>query len=226
MLAPATFFVLPAGDCAGVSQNKKLGDLRSITSARLPRSSSLYVGNRSLDIDNSTLGHVNSSRTQGNSSLGYGNITSSSRLLNGTLDAREAAQCVTASPSPLMIPLLASCVVMHGLHVGPLQAWFVLSLKDTGSRYSALGIAYNIGAALLGGTTPLVATSISSSALGVTGAGCYVTLAALVSASTMMFSDRLMPLPGGPDPSLLPYGVAVVRPGLEMVVPARSSEKI
>ena len=122
----------------------------------------------------------------------------------------------------MFIPLLLLVVCLHGLHVGPLQAFYVLSLKDASNRYSALGVAYNLGAAMLGGTTPLIATSLAASHLGVLGAGVYVSLAALVTATTIVLSESVAPLLG-PTPALLPpstvrSGAALGGQGVELSI--------
>ena len=107
------------------------------------------------------------------------------------------------SASPIITAmLLAFTVGAHGVFTGPLQAWFVLSLRSVNSRYSALGLAYNTSVALLGGTVPLVATAISASDLGPGGMGAYLVAAALVSACTVAFSERFMPLEAGEPPLL------------------------
>ena len=84
-------------------------------------------------------------------------------------------------------------VACHGVHVGPLQAWYVLSLRSTSCRYSALGFAYNLGAAVLGGTTPLIATSLSTS-FGPLGAGAFFAAAAALAAATIALSERCAPI--------------------------------
>lgn len=107
------------------------------------------------------------------------------------------------SASPIITAmLLALTVGAHGVFTGPLQAWFVLSLRSVNSRYSALGLAYNTSAALFGGTVPLVATAISASDLGPGGVGAYLAAAALVSACTVTFSERFKPLEAGEPPLL------------------------
>ena len=117
----------------------------------------------------------------------------------------DAPTCVGASPPSVFVPLLLLVVCLHGLHVGPLQAFYVLSLKEASNRYSALGVAYNLGAAALGGTTPLIATSLAASDLGVLGAGAYLSLAALVTTTTIILSESFAPLLG-PTSVLLPAG--------------------
>jgi hypothetical protein len=49
---------------------------------------------------------------------------------------------------------------------------------------------------------PLVATAISASDLGPGGVGAYLAAAALVSACTVTFSERFMPLEAGEPPLL------------------------
>ncbi|EOD29122.1 hypothetical protein EMIHUDRAFT_234052 [Emiliania huxleyi CCMP1516] len=93
--------------------------------------------------------------------------------LNAECQSVDSAEllCVGYYPPEVFIPILCLGVIAHGCHVGPLQAWFVLSLKQTGSRYSSLGVAYNVGAALLGGTTPLINTALTATSVGAAGAG-------------------------------------------------------
>jgi len=91
-------------------------------------------------------------------------------------------------------PLFMLLVICHGCYVGPIQAWFVLSLRRVSTRYAGLGLAYNLCAALLAGTTPLVAHVLSASALGAVGAGGYLSLAALLSGLTVWLAERYAPL--------------------------------
>jgi MHS family proline/betaine transporter-like MFS transporter len=108
----------------------------------------------------------------------------------------SSAEC-TPSLHAASIPLLLLCVVAHGLHVGPLQAWFVLSLRAASSRYSALGLAYNVASAVMGGTSPLVATLLASSPLGLVGVGVYLSLAAALAGSVVLLSEICTPLESG-----------------------------
>eukprot|EP00483_Globobulimina_turgida_P012188 UN12210 len=52
--------------------------------------------------------------------------------------------------------------MLHGLFSGPSSVWAIDQLPDASTRYSALGIGYNISLALFGGTAPLFATAITS----------------------------------------------------------------
>ena len=70
-----------------------------------------------------------------------------------------------------------------------MQAWLVLSLTDVATRYSALGLGYNLSAALLAGTTPLVATYLAATDADAVGAGGYLALAAAVSALALHLDD-------------------------------------
>ncbi|EOD14193.1 hypothetical protein EMIHUDRAFT_246404 [Emiliania huxleyi CCMP1516] len=108
--------------------------------------------------------------------------------LNAECQSVDSAEllCVGYYPPEVFIPILCLGVIAHGCHVGPLQAWFVLSLKQTGSRYSSLGVAYNVGAALLGGTTPLINTALTATSVGAAGAGYYLAAAALISALALV----------------------------------------
>lgn len=92
-------------------------------------------------------------------------------------------------PMCVAAPALALLVACHAFHVGPLQAWLVLSLTDVSTRYSALGLGYNLSAALLAGTTPLVATYLAATAADAVGAGGYLSLAAAVSALALHLDD-------------------------------------
>ena len=112
---------------------------------------------------------------------------------NATSADEDVPPCVGATQPYVFIPLLLLAVLAHACHAGPLQAWMVLSLRETRSRYSALGIAYNLGAMLLGGTFPLIATSISASALGMTGAGLYLSFGSLVAAITLILTEKFAP---------------------------------
>ena len=122
--------------------------------------------------------------------LGY---CSSSDFSNATSADDDVPPCVGATQPYVFIPLLLLAVLAHACHAGPLQAWLVLSLRETRSRYSALGIAYNLGAMLLGGTFPLIATSIAASALGMTGAGLYLSFGSLVAAITLILTEKFAP---------------------------------
>ena len=123
----------------------------------------------------------------------------------------EVPACTGAAPPLAFIPLLAVAVVAHALHAGPLQAWMVLSLKETGSRYSALGIAYNFGAMLMGGTTPLIATSLAGSSFGVFGAGIHLSVAAVVAVTTLVLSEHIAPILRGEAEQLLRLGQVAPR---------------
>ena len=113
----------------------------------------------------------------------------------GVIDASgEASPCTGASPAYVFTPLLFATAISHACHAGPLQAWMVLSLTDAGSRNAALGIAYNIGAMLMGGATPLIAAALASSSVGMLGAGAYISLAALVSAAALVQSEHTAPI--------------------------------
>ena len=114
----------------------------------------------------------------------------------GAFGGGDAPCDVGGAPAPLFVALLAMTVAAHAVYAGPLQAWFVLSVRAVNARYTALGLAYNTGAALLGGTAPLVATALVASPLGVFGAGAYLSLGALVSALTVLLSERCAPLEG------------------------------
>lgn len=91
-------------------------------------------------------------------------------------------------------PLLLLLIVCHAAYVGPVQAWFVLSLRRVHSRNAGLGLAYNLCAALLAGTTPLIAHALSRTPLGATGAGSYLSLAALLSGMTVLLAERHVPV--------------------------------
>ena len=78
----------------------------------------------------------------------------------------------------------------------------VLSLRETGSRYSALGIAYNLASMLMGGTAPLIATYLAGSAVGILGNGFYLAAASLVAVITLISSEATNPILGG-DSKLL-----------------------
>ena len=147
---------------------------------------------------------------------------------DGTATLARPHACEGESVPMTFFGLLALTVTAFGLYVGPLQAWFVLSLRSTHSRYSALGVAYNLGAALFAGTTPLIATLLATSPIGTLGAGAYLSLAASVSAATVAGSERCAPLTAA-DTALLrarsdpadrmAQGVELV--GVDESVPAR-----
>lgn len=89
-----------------------------------------------------------------------------------------------------MIPLVFEILVLFfGIYVGSIQAWIVLSIRNVGSRCLVLGLAYNLGAALLAGWTPLIATLLTSW-LGTLSVAFYLSANALVSALTIFFSVR------------------------------------
>ena len=131
--------------------------------------------------------------------LGWGALAD--RLPNGLLRVSLAGACAVMvlapatfyalayAPMCVAVPLLGLLVSLHAAYCGPLQAWMVLRLHDVGSRYSALGIGYNLSAALLAGTTPLIATFLSSTDAGAVGAGGYLSAIAAVSALTLHLND-------------------------------------
>eukprot|EP00966_Prymnesium_polylepis_P308990 7139962-Prymnesium_polylepis.2 len=97
-------------------------------------------------------------------------------------------------PAGACTPLLLLLTVCHAAYVGPVQAWFVLSLRRVHSRNAGLGLAYNLCAALLAGTTPLIAHALSGTPLGATGSGSYLSLAALLSGMTVLLAERHVPI--------------------------------
>lgn len=59
--------------------------------------------------------------------------------------------------------LMVAVGLFYGLYSGPYSTWAVDQLGDASTRYTALGIGYNISLALFGGTAPLLATAVSNS---------------------------------------------------------------
>merc|ERR1712228_428408 len=62
------------------------------------------------------------------------------------------------------VAVMMAIAIFHGLFAGPSSVWAVDQLPDAATRYTALGIGYNISLALFGGTAPLFATAISAKA--------------------------------------------------------------
>lgn len=67
----------------------------------------------------------------------------------------------------------------------------VLSLDDVSSRASCLGVAYNLGSSLFGGTAPLVASSLTAITGGPRGVGVYLAVVTWGSVSAIAVADRM-----------------------------------
>ena len=198
ILAPILFLSLSADCTAQHTWQLNISEAVALAADANDTSTALSI---SSGIESADVSSTSSSTTTAAATFTTSN--SNSTPFSANKEADVATACIGASPPIVFIPLLALGVIAHGVHVGPLQAWFVLSLREAGSRYSALGVAYNLGAAALGGTTPLIATSISASAWGIVAAGCYLSLAAVVSALTICASELFAPI-SGVTPALLP----------------------
>jgi len=81
--------------------------------------------------------------------------------------------------------------LLHALSVGPLQVWMVLTLDDVATRATCLGVAYNLGSSLFGGTAPLLASALTAATGGPSGAGAYLALVTGLSISAVVVADRL-----------------------------------
>ena len=84
-------------------------------------------------------------------------------------------------------PIIAACAA---LFMGPCPAAFV-EMFPTRTRYSGIAVGYNLAQALLGGTTPLIATWL----IGVTGndrapAFYLMALAAVAVAAALALPER------------------------------------
>lgn len=66
----------------------------------------------------------------------------------------------------------------------------VLTLDDVSSRASCLGVAYNLGSSLFGGTAPLVASALTALTGGPRGAGVYLAVVTWLSVSAIAVADR------------------------------------
>ena len=49
------------------------------------------------------------------------------------------------------------------MYYGPISVWSLDQLTDTITRYSGMGVGYNIALAIFGGTAPFIATAIVES---------------------------------------------------------------
>jgi hypothetical protein len=67
----------------------------------------------------------------------------------------------------------------------------VLILEDVSSRASCLGVAYNLGSSLFGGTAPLVASTLTAATGGPRGAGVYLAIVTWLSVSAIAVADRM-----------------------------------
>ena len=231
VIAPFLFIALNA-KCQSVDSAVTLAanNLTGINSSSSSSSSNSSGGGGSSGISRS-LAVLGSSRSNlsnsGNSSSGGGGGGGAG--VSGGED--EELLCVGYYPPEVFIPILCLGVIAHGCHVGPLQAWFVLSLKQTGSRYSSLGVAYNVGAALLGGTTPLINTALTATSVGAAGAGYYLAAAALISALALVLSERCAPIlsdggsSSGGDAQLLRMRRAAVEAALSDITDDWSADR-
>merc|ERR1711933_464382 len=66
------------------------------------------------------------------------------------------------------VVVMMAIAIFHGLFCGPSSVWAIDQLPDAATRYTALGIGYNISLALFGGTAPLLATAVSQN-VGIAG---------------------------------------------------------
>mmetsp|Transcript_35817 Transcript_35817/g.31600 ORF Transcript_35817/g.31600 Transcript_35817/m.31600 type:complete len:506 (-) Transcript_35817:47-1564(-) len=74
--------------------------------------------------------------------------------------------------------------ILHGLFSGPSSVWAIDQLGDASTRYTALGIGYNISLALFGGTAPLLATAISNGEGGIIAWSWVIFIYGIISLST------------------------------------------
>ena len=69
---------------------------------------------------------------------------------------------LSTSNEGLTSGIMIIIAIIHGLFSGPSSVWAIDQLGDASTRYSALGIGYNISLALFGGTAPLIATAVTN----------------------------------------------------------------
>ena len=81
--------------------------------------------------------------------------------------------------------LTAALAVFYAVHIAPLPSWFIKVLPDPSTRFTVLGLGYNVGSALFAGGAPLVATTITKVGHSAVYAGVYLSIVSLVSAVAM-----------------------------------------
>lgn len=58
--------------------------------------------------------------------------------------------------------IMVAIAILHAMYSGPSSVWAIDQLCDASTRYTTLGIGYNISLALFGGSAPLLATAVSN----------------------------------------------------------------
>merc|ERR1712154_699930 len=91
---------------------------------------------------------------------------------------------LATSNEGLTAVLMISIAILHALFSGPSSVWAVDQLGDASTRYTALGIGYNISLALFGGTAPLFATAISNGPSGIVGWSWVIFIYGVISLTT------------------------------------------
>ena len=88
-------------------------------------------------------------------------------------------------------PLIFSDIIFGfalGIFGGPMQIFMVDCIDDVVVRYSAIGIAYNVGQAVFGGTAPLIGSALSLANLYYVGV--YLAIFCGISAVILQFMQR------------------------------------
>jgi MFS transporter, MHS family, proline/betaine transporter len=104
---------------------------------------------------------------------------------------------LTSNDLPRMIAAQVLLTLLVACYMGPFFA-AVADLFPTPQRYTGLSVGYNIGAALFGGTAPLIATLLIEWSGNVLAPAFYLSFCATVSLAITLTLRNRWPVPPAP----------------------------